>query len=100
MSSTVKVIAVLTAKTGRGSELEALLRAMVAPSRAEPGNLGYDLWRDANEPGRFVIVERYRDSDGAAFHKNTAHYQHYLSLINDLADRAAHVVQPVDVADA
>jgi quinol monooxygenase YgiN len=99
MSPTVKVIAVLSAKDGQGPALENLLRGMVAPSRAEPGNLRYDLWRDADHVGRFVIDEVYRDADAAASHRTSAHYQHYLSQINDLAERAPHVVQPVDVAD-
>ena len=98
MTSTVKVFAVLKAKSGHAHELEALLRGMVNPSRSEPGNLRYDLWKDANDSSRFVVDELYRDKDSAASHRNTAHFQNYASLINDLAQRAAHVVEPVDVA--
>ena len=98
MTSTVKVFAVLAAKAGCEQDLEALLRGMVTPSRSEPGNLRYDLWKDADLAGRFVLDELYREKDAAASHRNSAHFQHYLSLINDLAERAAYVVQPVDVA--
>jgi quinol monooxygenase YgiN len=71
---------------------------MLAPSRAEPGNLRYDLWRDPAEPGRFVLDELYRDADAIAAHKATPHFQSYLSRINDLAERTAWVLAPVGVA--
>ncbi|MGO6697127.1 putative quinol monooxygenase [Rhizobium johnstonii] len=95
--STVKVYAMLTAKSGMDAELEALLRGMVEPSRSEDGNLQYDLWRDASSPSRFIIDEAYVDQDANAFHRATPHFQHYVGLIGELADRVAVVVQPVDV---
>ncbi len=98
MSSPVKIVAILNAKEGTQVELEALLRGLVAPSRAEPGNLRYDLWRDIDNPGRFVIDELYRDSDAIQSHRATPHFKDYLARINDLASRTAVVVSAVDVA--
>ena len=100
MAHTVRVIAVLTAKAQRGPELEALLQTLIVPSRAEPGNLRYDLWRDASEPFRFIFDELYRDDAAAASHRATPHFQHYLAHIGELAERAAYVVAPFDVASA
>ncbi len=60
----VKIVAVLVARPGKGGELRVLLDGMVAPSREEPGNLRYDLWRDRADPDRFVLDELYAD-DGA-----------------------------------
>jgi quinol monooxygenase YgiN len=39
MPNTRKITALLTAKPGKTAELEALIRGMIAPCRAEPGNL-------------------------------------------------------------
>ncbi|HPR33336.1 MAG TPA: antibiotic biosynthesis monooxygenase [Prolixibacteraceae bacterium] len=40
----------------------------------EPGNLRFDVCRDASDPCRFMLYEAYVDEASAAAHKNTAHY--------------------------
>src|SRR3546814_15884804 len=60
---------------------------MLTPSRAEAGNLRYDLWQDQAEPARFVLDELYRDAAAVAAHRDTAHFRAYLARINDLAER-------------
>lgn len=98
MTGQVKIVAVLTARPGRAEALRALLDGMVAPSRGEAGNLRYDLWRDQANPERFVLDELYVDNAAIAAHRETAHFRNYLAQINELAERMALVVDPVDVA--
>jgi len=99
MSTSVRLVAVLVAKSGREDDLEALLRGMAASSRAEPGNLRYDLWRDADQPGRFVLDELYKDADALAFHRASAYFQAYVARVGDLAaSRTPMVLRPEDVA--
>ncbi|WP_420992274.1 putative quinol monooxygenase [Cupriavidus sp. 30B13] len=100
MNSPLKVVAVLTAKEGREVELETLLRGLTAPSRAESGNLRYDLWRDIENPRQFVLDELYQDEAAIDSHRATGHFQDYRSRIGDLAERMAVVVRPVDVDGA
>jgi len=95
-STQVKVVAVLTAKDGQERELEALLRGMAPPSRGEPGNVQYNLWRNREKPAEFVIDEMYVDAEAATAHRASAHYQHYLAHINDLATRNAIPLEAVD----
>jgi quinol monooxygenase YgiN len=97
MSSQAKILAILNAKPGKEKELEALLRGMVAPSRQEPGNLRWDIWEEAGVPGRYILDELYKDDEAVAAHRQTPHFQHYLSLVETLAQRQAHVVRPVEV---
>ena len=97
MSEEVKV-AVLTAKPDAADRLRALLDGMLEFSRAEPGNLRYDLWQDQDQPGRFVLDELYRDTDAVAAHRATPHFQAYLTEIEDLAQRVAFVLDPISVA--
>lgn len=97
MSTSVKIVATLVARPGKAEELRALLDTMVAQSRAEPGNLRYDLWRDRAEPGRFVLDELYVDAAALEAHRETAHFRSYLTKINDLAERTALVLDPVTV---
>ncbi|PSJ39107.1 antibiotic biosynthesis monooxygenase [Sphingomonas deserti] len=98
MSNPVKIVAILAARPGKASDLKALLDSMLAPSRAEPGNLRYDLWRDQSDPARFVLDELYADDDAVAAHRASAHFQRYLSVISDLAERIAVTLDPVFVA--
>jgi len=79
-------------------ELGALLDGMVVPSRAEQGNLQYDLWRDHTDAGRFVLEELYTDDAAVAAHRATPHFQKYSAKINDLAERTFMMLDPLQVA--
>jgi len=98
MTDPVKIVAILTALPGKAAELRSLLDGMTTPSRAEPGNLRYDLWQDQADPARFVLDELYADGDAVAAHRASPHFQSYLSVISDLAERTAFTLDPAAVA--
>lgn len=98
MTGNVKTVAVLTARPGKAEALRALLGGLIEPSRAEPGNLRYDLWSDPAAPGRFVLDELYIDYVAVESHRATPHFQHYLANITDLGDRSAWTLDAVAVA--
>ena len=98
MSHPVKIMAVLTAKPGKEEELKSLLLGMAAASRAEEGNLRYDLWLDQANPAKFIIDELYTAQAAVDSHRDTPHFKAYLGKVGDLADRSALVLDPVDVA--
>ena len=98
MSIPVKIIAILVARRGMAEELRALLDGMVVSSRAEPGNLQYNLWRDHADAGRFVLEELYTDDAAVAAHRASPHFKNYLAKINDLAERTAILLDPLAVA--
>jgi quinol monooxygenase YgiN len=79
-------------------QLRAVLDGMVVPSRAEQGNLQYDLWRDHADAGRFVLEEIYTDATAVAAHRATPHFEKYSSQINNLADRTFMILDPLEVA--
>jgi len=93
----VKTIAILVARRGMVEELRALLEGMVFPSRAESGNLQYDLWVDHADAGRFVLEELYADDAAVAAHRATPHYEKYSSRINNLAERTLMMLDPLEV---
>lgn len=97
MTAPIKIVAVLTARPGKADALRDLLNTMLAPSRAEPGNLRYDLWVDQAEPGRFVLDELYADADAVAAHRASDHFQTYLTSIGDLAERSAFTLDPLAI---
>lgn len=96
--TTAKITAILVARPGRADALLALLSGMVAPSRAEPGNLRWDVWRDTADPDRFVLDELYVDAAAVAAHRDTAHFKAYAAGVAELAERSAFVLVPVEVA--
>jgi len=97
-STPVKTIATLVARRGKAEELGALLDGMVVPSRAEPGNVQYDVWRNDADTGSFVIEELYTDDAAVAAHHATAHFKNYLSKINGIAERTVITLDPIEVA--
>jgi quinol monooxygenase YgiN len=93
-----KITAVLTARPGKTAALHALLTGMQPHCRAEPGNLRWDIWRDASNADCFVLDELYRDTAALEAHRKTPHYLDYRARIADLAERASWALEPVDVA--
>jgi quinol monooxygenase YgiN len=49
--------------------------ANAAASIREPGCVRFDVAQEVGDATRFVLVEVYRGQEGAAAHKQTAHYQ-------------------------
>jgi quinol monooxygenase YgiN len=97
MSSTRKITAILVAKPGKAAELEALLRGMVEPCRAEAGNVRWDIWQDRDDPARFVLDELYVDDAAIAAHRGTAHFLSYAAKVGDLAERTPIISRPLVV---
>jgi quinol monooxygenase YgiN len=52
---------------------------MVEPTRAEPGNLDYQAFRDPEDSSLFVLFERYVDSGAFDAHRETPHFATYLA---------------------
>ena len=97
MTSPVKITAILTVRPGKTEEVEELLAALAMQSRAEPGNLRWDIWRDHSDPPRFLLDELYRNQAAADAHRATSHFLDYAARIGDLAERVAVTAYPVDV---
>jgi quinol monooxygenase YgiN/quercetin dioxygenase-like cupin family protein len=72
---------VLTAVTfiqgreGAGEAVRRELLSLSAPTRAEPGNLRYDLYRSVDRADRFMRLEVWRDEAALERHKTTPHLQ-------------------------
>ena len=52
----IKIVATLAVKPAHRAELLAVFRDLVAKSRAEAGNLRYDLHQDLQNENRFVFL--------------------------------------------
>ena len=71
----------------KAEAVEAFRQATIENARhsvEEPGVARFDVVQQRDDPARFVLVEVYRDEDGAAAHKETAHYQRWRDAVADL----------------
>ena len=83
------VIAQYRVRAGEEEKVEAALRQMVEPTRAEPGNLDYQVFRHHEDPALFVLFERYADEAAFEAHKASGHFATWLAgqVLPHLADR-------------
>ena len=100
MAARAKTVAIFYARSGRAEALRHLLHGMIAPSRAEAGNLRYDLWIDPADGRRFLLDELYVDRAAVEMHRSTPHFRDYAARVGDLADRQAWTLAEETVADA
>jgi quinol monooxygenase YgiN len=56
------VIAKYRARAGEEARVETALGEMVEPTRAEPGNLDYQVFRDPKDPSLFVLFDAHRET--------------------------------------
>ena len=98
----VKVVALLTANPGGDDALIAAARICAAASRAEPGVLHYELWREADGERRFVFNELYVDDTAVAAHMASDHFAAFGVAVRDLAVASPTIIvtHPVDVGAA
>ncbi len=68
------VIARYRVHAGEEGRVEAALREMLTPTRAEPGNLDYRVLRDPQQPAVCVLYERYADEAAFQAHLATEHF--------------------------
>jgi quinol monooxygenase YgiN len=87
----VIVVAELHGLVGRFAELEALLGALAAGSRDEPGCRAFRVLA-ANAPGELVLLAEYADDAALRAHYATAHYRRYREQVGPLLARPSDVL--------
>lgn len=83
---------------GREEEAAAHFRVLIAPSRAEPGNVGYHVYRSQEEPRRFRLFEVYADEAAFQAHRDTPHFIEHIEngVLNMAESREADRCLPLD----
>jgi quinol monooxygenase YgiN len=69
------VIARWTAEPGEEQEVERAIRALIEPSRAEPGMLLYQAHRDPEDRRVFCFYEQYLDEAAYRAHGDSEHFR-------------------------
>jgi quinol monooxygenase YgiN len=86
------IIAHYRARPGTEQQVRAALEQMVVPTRAEPGNLSYEVCADPADPAVFALFEKYTDADAFTAHTETPHFKKHLrgEVLPNLSDRTRH----------
>lgn len=82
----VTVIATIRAQAGKESELEAVLTALIQPTRTDPGMIDYELHQDVADPATFCFIERWQSDHDLALHLRQPHVEAFTSCAADLVD--------------
>ena len=87
-SESLTAIGIVRAKPGQTQELGRRMAGLLAPTRAEPGCLAYDLYQSTEDPAVWVFIERWHDVNALKVHVQAAHFQAFLSHADDVLDGA------------
>ncbi len=75
----------------RREEVVALFRETEAAVRQEPGCLRYTFAEAVGEPGRYVVVQEWRDEGSMRAHYRSEAFAGYQARIEDLLARPSEV---------
>lgn len=87
------VFARFHARPGREEALAATLRAVVAPTRQEPGCVSINVFRSTRDPGLFYIHSRWKDEAAFETHAGLPHTVTFLERVQPLIDHPLDVTR-------
>ena len=83
-------------KPEKAEAFEALFRAYVEPSRAEPGCIEYHMLRDQQDPTLFIFYEIWQSRAHLDVHSNLPHMKQFFEQRMDYLERDFDV-RPIDM---
>lgn len=96
----VKVVAFVSVKPGQEDAFVAAVRDCINASRAEPGVMRYELWREAEGERRFMFDEFYVDDAAVQAHMASDHFKAFGMAARDLAAARPNITVAHGVAVA
>lgn len=82
----VTVIAIATAKEGKGAELKAELTKLVEPSRKDEGCISYVLHESDETAGEFMFYEKWESKECLEKHIGQEPLQNFIKISEDLLE--------------
>jgi quinol monooxygenase YgiN len=86
MSAPLTLVARMRAKPGQEARLRAELQRLVAPTRAEPGCIAYDLHLSQNDPALFLFYETWKSPADLDAHFETPHLQALVKILPEMLE--------------
>lgn len=82
----IRIIAEMNFKPGQKEALAQALEKLVNGSRAESGNISYDLLESIDNPDHIFVVERWASEEAIAEHNKTPHFRNFMELAEGRAN--------------
>lgn len=82
----MRVVAHLRAQEGKGAELGEALEGLIDPTRAEPGNISYELLASLDDDRDYTFVEEYQDGDAFDAHMETPYIAAAMAALPELVE--------------
>jgi len=89
----IRIVATFRVHSDAVEEFRALAGELVEASRAEDGNLAYDLCAARDDTASFVVLETWRDDAAIKAHNASAHFTTLVPRMVDLCAESPSVVQ-------
>lgn len=86
------IVVKFTAKPEYRDEWLERVDAFTQATRAEPGNMWFEWSRSADDPDQFVLVEAFDDTDAAAAHVSTQHFEDGLDTMRSMVARTPDII--------
>jgi quinol monooxygenase YgiN len=80
----VDVVAVIKIKLDCIETFRPVLEKMIDATRKEEGNLRYDWYQDAKEPGTFVALESFKNMEAFQAHIAAEHFLQGIAVVKNL----------------
>ncbi len=93
------VAATWKAKLGEEQYVTDIIKLMTRLSREEPGNVLYQAQASLDEPGTFLLYERYVDAAGYDEHKASVYFKKLVlgDVLERLVSREVMTYETIDV---
>jgi quinol monooxygenase YgiN len=79
------IIAKNTVKQGTAEAFKEAAKPLIEGSRAEEGNISYDLFEDVANPNVLTFVERWKDEAAIKMHNASAHFTQAIPKLSAFA---------------
>jgi quinol monooxygenase YgiN len=89
--SSVVLVGDIYALVGREAELAELLRETQDRARREPGCVAYTFAEAVADPGRYVLIEEWRDEAALEAHHASAAFAAYQARVGEFLARPSEV---------
>jgi quinol monooxygenase YgiN len=85
---TLTAMGIVRARTGQEEELGRRMAALIAPTCAEPGCIAYQLFRSADDPALWMLLEQWRSTADLEAHIDSPHLQAFLRTKDEVVAAA------------
>jgi quinol monooxygenase YgiN len=80
----IKIVARNTVQEGKKEEFLSLVKELIEKSRAEDGNISYDLCEDIKDPNVLTFIEEWKDQAAIRIHNACEHFTRIVPQIGKL----------------